>query len=346
MSAVVGVLNESLTEAVKGFYKMRKAYITLDSILEQERKFVDVKGGASGQSSARQSTDSSASTSTDVSSPKSPTSLKKKPGDDNLKAKAAEDDDLEDFYDADEGNEKDQTPAAYTGHFEKGGYFYDTTASKSEDNVTVTSKPQPRRQMSIAQSFVEQGPDSDLFSGDPIDGFIHSGSNFCFGVLNLMISLIPPAFAMLLKIVGFRGDRERGIAMLWQATKFNNINGAMAGLVILGYYNGLVGFCDILPRSGKGARPTKHCQELLATMRERYPKSQLWMLEEARMTAGEREPDKAVEMLSVGETSPLKQIEALKWFEKSLDFMYLHRYEECSEAFQKVSICIFHISSR
>jgi hypothetical protein len=33
---------------------------------------------------------------------------------------------------------------------------------------------------------------------------------------------------------------------LWQASRFNNFCSAIAGIALLGYYNGLVGFCDIL----------------------------------------------------------------------------------------------------
>ncbi|EOD46713.1 putative outer membrane protein iml2 mitochondrial tetratricopeptide repeat protein 39 protein [Neofusicoccum parvum UCRNP2] len=158
----------------------------------------------------------------------------------------------------------------------------------------------------------------------------------CYGTLMLIISMIPPAFATLLKIVGFKGDRDRGLAMLWQATKFDNIYGGLAGLIILSYYNGMLGFCDIVPSAGQeGSYPREQCRSLLADMRARYPKSSLWLVEEARMLASERKLEAAIDLLAVSSASSLKQVEALHWFERALDLMYAHRYVECAQAFQK-----------
>jgi hypothetical protein len=104
-----------------------------------------------------------------------------------------------------------------------------------------------------------------------LDGVIHSSSNMWFGLLLILISMLPPAFNTLSTIIGFKGDRKRGIAMLWQATKFGNLNGAFAGLALLGFYNGFTSFCDILPKAGSQAFPEKRCKELLETYRRRYP---------------------------------------------------------------------------
>ena len=156
-----------------------------------------------------------------------------------------------------------------------------------------------------------------------------------------MLSMIPPSFAKLLFIIGFHGDKERGIRMLWQASKFHNVNGAFAGLIVLGYYNTFVGFSDIVPDSDPKSLesnpvdgyPQERCEALLADMRKRHPKSGLWMLEEARLNAFNKNLSLAISMLENAPKSSLKQVEAIQMFEKSLDAMYSHDYDLCSKSF-------------
>jgi len=101
------------------------------------------------------------------------------------------------------------------------------------------------------------------------------------------------------------------------------------------YYTGLVAYLDILPATGPGAFPIEKCKRLIRQMRDRYPKSTLVMLQEVRMLTTERKLGQAVEMISAAPESAMKQVQALQWFEKSLDCMYAHRYLECADGFEK-----------
>lgn len=369
MSAVVGVLNESLTESLRGFYKLRKAYMTLDGILQSEARYMKGISGGSITSTRRNSMES-------LNSNRSARSLKGMPGgfgDEStvyeppseystvksvdpvtnqvtvLEGTAvqaggigAANDEDDEFFDADEAHEEIETPAHYTGHVDSGSMSQKMADLSVQPNGAPSDAVRPTTQRQFTTTgMIDHDPGSDVFA-NPIDTFIHSGSNLCFGLLLLLISLIPPAFGKLLFIIGFHGDRTRGINMLWQSSKFHNINGAMAGLILLGYYNGLVGFCDILPDDSDDAEnvegyPKQRCEALLVEMRTRYPRSHLWLLEEARMEAANKRLDKAIDLLSGDTKSPLKQVEALAMFEKSLNAMYAHEYELCSDSFIAVS---------
>ena len=344
MSAVVGVLNESLTESIKGFYKLRKAYVTLEGILDAEVKYMRNRGGMATNTPSRTSVES-------FRSDRSALSMKGVPGGFDVATSkppsirsfqrptpsisngataiedgytnGAQDDDEDEFYDADDGTNAN----------------LDNLSLNGQGPLSAKDLPAPKT-LTARQGLLDHDPDSDVFA-NPIDVFIHSGANLCFGLLLVMVAMIPPAFGKLLFIIGFHGDKDRGIRMLWQASKFHNINGAMAGLIVLGYYNTFFGMSDIIPdfdptsidQNSVEGYPKQRCEALLAEMRRRHPKSHLWLLEEARMQAANRNLSTAISILQKSTKSPLKQVEALEMFEKSLDAMYMHDYALCAKSF-------------
>ncbi|KAI0399000.1 breast cancer protein [Xylaria palmicola] len=317
MSAIIGVLHESLTEAIKSFYKLRKAYVALDTILQAESTYLKKRG--------LRPTPSKDAVNHTVAQ--------------NEKADDDDDGDFE-FVDADESHSGDQTPLQYQGHLANGDV---DEAEKKLNGLSLNGNNAPEKagmsQGSLSQSGHESGPDSDIFA-DPIDAFIHSGASMCFGILLLIISLIPPAFSRLLSIIGFKGDRERSIEMLWQSSQFRNINGAVAGLMLLAYYNGLLGFADILPSDADVAKgaivgyPKERITNLLVKLRARYPDSGLWRFEEARSQGNRRNLVGALEILR-NNRSKMQQVSALNTFETSLNSMYVGDWTHARDEFLK-----------
>jgi hypothetical protein len=332
MGAVVAVLNESLTESLRGFYKLRKAFQTLYEISEAERKYIEAKGikAKAGRSKTSVATFETGTTlaASEGSGARTPKDTWQEDDDDS---------DLE-FEDAREGRSDLPTPTEYQGHLEMPGL------SKLDINE---KKPAPRDDLAAGQgqpginaasagAATQADNDVDFrdVSTDEIDLFIHSGTALCYGLLQLLLSMIPPTFAKLLSLFSFKGDRTNGLRLLWSATRFKtNINGGMASLITLGFHNGAIAFCDILSAD---ALPRERLTGLLKEMRQLYPKSKLWLLEEARELSADHQLQKAVDITAESDSpSPLKQVEALRTFERSLNLMYLHRYDECAASFLK-----------
>ncbi|KAK6196553.1 hypothetical protein LQW54_011442 [Pestalotiopsis sp. IQ-011] len=322
MSAMVAVLHESYLEAAKGFWGLRGAYATLDRMMQAEEAYLKKKGLKVGGDKDQL-----------PPPPAVPASEAKNEGQD-------EDADLE-FVEAPESLSGTQTPAQYNGHLSQ---VIDETEKKLEDFAVSDGAPvtPPKRKDSPASMTSQisgvQGPDADVFT-DPVDIFVHSGANMCFGILLLMLSMIPPSFGKLLSIIGFRGDRERGVKMLWQSSRFANINGAVSGLVLLAYYNGFLGFADILPTEEEAEQgaivgyPRKRCHDLLSTMVNHYPESRLWRVEEARSLSNSRNIAGAIAILEKNTDSKMRQVTALNSFELSLDCMYIGHYEAMRDNF-------------
>ena len=361
MSAVVAVMSESLTEGIRGFYKLRKAYATLDGIIDAEGRYVQSNPNSRAPTPLTSSFSPRGMNGTASKAPNSaqiPTVEKSKlsqatgnapPNAERTQERNSdtEDDDDDDFQDADESHETGKL-SSYSGYLEINGSTQRTHHDSPDNPSPRPSFDENLPQFSESKSLggierlLSHDPSSTLFE-NPIDVFVHSGTNLCYGILLTMLSLIPPAFGRLLSIVGFRGDRERGLRMLWQASKFHNVNGAMAGLCLFGYYNGIVGSCDILTESTIAADghetvtgyPTRRLDALLTDMRGRFPQSKLWQLEEARMNSVRKDLSGSLAMLAGDIRSPLKQVHALAVFERSLQAMFAHDYALCSASFQE-----------
>ena len=356
MSCVVGVLNESLTESIRGIYKLRKAYWTLDSLMRMEQ--------AAARSRSTQSLSRPESRDSGQSKPRQLESMREAipeeariiPPSSLRQAQATsqlpddDSDDSDEFYEVNDIDEGSEVTKQYTGNLEtdsmpnKTNHVLDPAEAAAEkvsglslaDSVRPSSAVSSQETLYTNYSLLTADPDDPIFES-PLDSFIHSGTNLCFGLISLLISIIPPAFSKLLLLIGFRGDRQKGIRMLWQASKFANINGAMAGLIILGWYNNLIGLCDIISDpdpEGIEGYPVHRLKTLLVEMRQRYPKSHFWIIEEARMAASARNIDRSLEILCAPRPkSQLKQLQALGTFERSMTAMHAHRYQLCSDSF-------------
>lgn len=335
MSAVVGVLNESLTESLRGFYKLRKAFSTLYEINEAEQRFRrerDASDHSSHQSSAT-------SSSTTIPSDPATTYSDSKGADiaPNTPPSSDEDSDLE-FVDAEDSPSNSKPTLKYHGSYETPDMksLNLNNSTPSQPNITDPSASFPSSVTADSQSAAhaaDQEVDFRTLTSDPIDIFIHSGTGLCYGLLQLLLSMIPPAFGKLLSLFSFRGDREAGLRLLWSATKFkHNINGAMAGLITLGFHNAAIALCDIL---SKDALPEERLRNLLKEMRKLYPKSNMWLLEECRMLSREKKLEQSISLLKNRPKPALKQVEALGLFEMSLSLLYTHQYEDCAESFIK-----------
>ncbi|PVH18167.1 uncharacterized protein CXQ87_001084 [Candidozyma duobushaemuli] len=201
-----------------------------------------------------------------------------------------------------------------------------------------------------------------------IDEFIHSGVQLCFGILQVVLSLIPPAIGKVLSIVGFKGDRETGLRMLWRtAITARNIHGELALLCLLVFYDGPIQFIDVgfqlpghedtnisdvLSISERSSisdeeltliirNPNLYTKQILAKARHLFPHNALWLLQEGRMLAAQNNIHKAIDLMQSFTDDPetkinMEQVEALLTFDRAMLYAFVHNYENAARDFLRL----------
>lgn len=193
---------------------------------------------------------------------------------------------------------------------------------------------------------------------DTVDEYIISAVHCCYGILQLIISVIPPSVGRVLAIVGFHGTEFEGLTKLWKATAYTNIHGSIALLALLQFYDGPTQASDIkmvekLVTSESSSETltvdSSHVvpdledmldvkRRLKATLQaaaKHYPRGALWQLQEGRMKASNGDLKGAVEIMSDTSRGPInmRQVEGLMLFDKTMFMIALHDYEVCASNF-------------
>lgn len=223
---------------------------------------------------------------------------------------------------------------------------------------------------SLPSSWVPSAPTPVASSLDhlhvsTIDEFIHLGVQLCFGILQVVLLLIPPAIGRVLSIVGFKGDRETGLRMLWRtAITARNIHGELALLCLLVFYDGPVQFVDTgfrLPNETDSAselqlagrssvtdeelviiskNPNAYTPQLLAKARSLFPHNALWLLQEGRQLAAQNNIEAAIELMQgfsdSGAHVEMEQVEALLTFDRAMLYAFVHDYENAARDFARM----------
>lgn len=249
LHALLMLFSESYMEAAKAVLKLRKAYYTLQEILESVKRvdgqnlinqkknkkklFYKSNANNNSTSSHNDTQDSSASfislsgkqfTSVDIPYELSPEEQKNS----DLLANAELIHDMRLKRLA--GAHIDNPPAINRLRNELG-----------IDSISENMDKQNQGNDSDQHVFLSDGLDA---SQATIDEFIYSGVNLCFGILQVVLSLLPPAIGAVLSVIGFKGSREEGLRLVWKSTKSRNVHGCIGLLALMFYYDGPFQFTD------------------------------------------------------------------------------------------------------
>lgn len=216
LNALLMLLSENFMEGAKALLKLRRAYQTLDSISKHLNTPLDASSSSLANLDSYTLCSNHGTDFVDLPLPLTEQEIKDKKIIDQL------DQTYHMRLDRINGNHIGNPPVSDSLRTDLG--FNDKNSIKpSSNDVLKFGNPQ------VAS----------------VDEYIHSGVNLCFGILQVVLSLIPQGIGKVLSVVGFKGSREAGLQMVWNAAQERNIHGGIGLLALLVFYDGPFQFTDV-----------------------------------------------------------------------------------------------------
>jgi len=363
LNALIMLMSESMIESAKALYKLRKAYHTLDEVFVLIKEYEKTKKQTQTQSSDLNNLSNPSSSTINSTTSSIFTDIPFSLSNEQLKNTK-----ITSFAESIAKMRSQRLNGAHIGNSPAQerlrtelGYNSEKLNQQSDDFDDSTSTAE-QRAIDESQS--------------TIDEFIISGANLCFGILQLVLSLIPPAIGKVLSVVGIKGSKETGLKMIWKSLEGRNVHGSIGLLALLVFYDGPFQFTDAdfdipdLSRtksknsttnslsiqktmSAKRMRsetnayqgigkptllhPGKKLEDALLYARALFPNSALWLLQEARMLASRGRLEEALQLMdSLDRKIEMVQVEALLIFDRSMILIFLHQYERAAKEILKL----------
>ncbi|CDR47258.1 CYFA0S30e00936g1_1 [Cyberlindnera fabianii] len=238
LHALIMLMSESMIESAKALLKLRKAYQILDEVRtqikanEKKRKLDAARSGSPRAYESGASSGSSFVSAMDASSSAGPTHSSDIPF--TMSQEILSDRSVTDLADKVQCMRMSRLEGSHIGNTPATERLRSTVGyqQSSTEAMAKEKTPEPSTTPSLESS---QGT---------IEEFIVSGTNLCFGILQLVISLIPPAVGKVLSVFGMSANKEDALRMIWKSVQGRNVHGSIGLLALLVFYDGPFQFTD------------------------------------------------------------------------------------------------------
>lgn len=328
LHALVMLFSESMVEAAKALLKLRKAYGMLQEIFDAIKKveLTREKDGRLDQNGSQASFKSADSAFTSLDIPY------------KLSPEEQEDRELLEYATQVHRMRERRVCGAHIGNSPAINRLRSELGLEAMKNL-------PKEEI---QKYTVISDDLEVGQAT-LDEFILSGVNLCYGILQVVLSLIPPAIGAVLSIVGFHGSREEGLRLVWRSTRYRNVHGCIGLQALMFYYDGPFQFTDVdfdiplatsLKPGEKGEmdgptllHPGKILENALLQSRAFFPNSALWLLNEARMLATNGRLADAVNLMDSIDVNKIqmRQVKSLLIFDRAIILSQMHEYERAAD---------------